>query len=211
MVAGRLRNCSPAEADHSRWFRKAGPRASPAACRRAPLRTKVHLAADGRPRPLDSVTAGQTGDAPACETAKSRIRVPRTGLGRPGPGPCPFWPTARTPHVPSAAHCGAGASGRSCHSRPAESATACDEADSAAVHPASRHASIGAPSSGASATSSGGGARPHASSRSPIRPHSTSASPSGHEADRQGSVHQSMSPLLSTLGAVTAPNQEDRP
>ncbi|MFI9810133.1 IS5 family transposase [Streptomyces sp. NPDC052301] len=51
---------------------------------RGGLSTKVHLAADGRSRPLAfTVTAGQAGDAPAFETVMSRIRVPRTGPGRP--------------------------------------------------------------------------------------------------------------------------------
>ncbi|WP_405467433.1 IS5 family transposase [Streptomyces griseoaurantiacus] len=51
---------------------------------RGGLSTKVHLAADGRARPLAfAVTAGQAGDAPAFETVMSRIRVPRTGPGRP--------------------------------------------------------------------------------------------------------------------------------
>ncbi|MFF5160772.1 IS5 family transposase [Streptomyces sp. NPDC000348] len=51
---------------------------------RGGLSTKVHLAADGRARPLVfTVTAGQAGDAPAFETVMSRIRVPRTGPGRP--------------------------------------------------------------------------------------------------------------------------------
>ncbi|WP_373301424.1 IS5 family transposase [Streptomyces djakartensis] len=48
------------------------------------LSTKIHLAADGRARPLAlDVTAGQAGDAPAFETVMARIRVPRTGPGRP--------------------------------------------------------------------------------------------------------------------------------
>ncbi|WP_436844738.1 IS5 family transposase [Streptomyces longwoodensis] len=51
---------------------------------RGGLSTKVHLAADGRARPLAfTVTAGQAGDAPAFETVMSRIRVPRSGPGRP--------------------------------------------------------------------------------------------------------------------------------
>ncbi|WP_410002565.1 IS5 family transposase [Streptomyces sp. PBH53] len=51
---------------------------------RGGLSTKVHLAADGRARPLAfTVTAGQAGDAPAFVTVMSRIRVPRTGPGRP--------------------------------------------------------------------------------------------------------------------------------
>lgn len=51
---------------------------------RGGLSTKVHLAADGHGRPLAlHVTAGQAGDAPAFETVMARIRVPRTGLGRP--------------------------------------------------------------------------------------------------------------------------------
>ncbi|WP_406739481.1 IS5 family transposase [Streptomyces sp. NBC_00853] len=51
---------------------------------RGGLSTKVHLAADGRARPLAfTVTAGQAGDAPAFETVMDRIRVPRTGPGRP--------------------------------------------------------------------------------------------------------------------------------
>lgn len=51
---------------------------------RGGVSTKFHLAADGRPRPLAfTVTAGQAGNAPAFETVMSRIRVPRTGPGRP--------------------------------------------------------------------------------------------------------------------------------
>lgn len=51
---------------------------------RGGLSTKVHLAADRRARPLAfTVTAGQAGDAPAFETVMARIRVTRTGLGRP--------------------------------------------------------------------------------------------------------------------------------
>ncbi|MFD9261043.1 IS5 family transposase [Streptomyces sp. NPDC059538] len=51
---------------------------------RGGLSTKVHLAADGRARPSAfTVTAGQAGDAPAFETVMDRIRVPRTGPGRP--------------------------------------------------------------------------------------------------------------------------------
>ncbi|MEU2338741.1 IS5 family transposase [Streptomyces sp. NPDC013172] len=51
---------------------------------RGGLSTKIHLAADGHARPLAlTVTAGQAGDAPAFETVMARIRVPRTGLGRP--------------------------------------------------------------------------------------------------------------------------------
>ncbi|WP_405786966.1 IS5 family transposase [Streptomyces sp. NBC_00029] len=55
---------------------------------RGGLSTKVHLAADGRARPLAfTVTAGQAGDAPAFETVMALIRVPRTGPGRPRTGP----------------------------------------------------------------------------------------------------------------------------
>lgn len=44
----------------------------------------MHLASDGRARPLALVvTAGQASDAPAFEALMARIRVPRTGLGRP--------------------------------------------------------------------------------------------------------------------------------
>ncbi|MEV7380962.1 IS5 family transposase [Streptomyces lydicus] len=51
---------------------------------RGGLSTKVHLASDGRARPLALVvTAGQAGDAPAFEAVMARIRVPRSGLGRP--------------------------------------------------------------------------------------------------------------------------------
>ncbi|MCX4546787.1 IS5 family transposase [Streptomyces sp. NBC_01565] len=51
---------------------------------RGGLSTKVHLAADGRARPLAfTVTGGQAGDAPAFETVMARISVPRTGPGRP--------------------------------------------------------------------------------------------------------------------------------
>ncbi|MGW4912832.1 IS5 family transposase [Streptomyces sp. NPDC004270] len=51
---------------------------------RGGLSTKVHLASDNRARPLAlHVTAGQAGDAPAFEAVMARIRVPRTGFGRP--------------------------------------------------------------------------------------------------------------------------------
>ncbi|WP_435844952.1 IS5 family transposase [Streptomyces coeruleorubidus] len=63
---------APASADHALGRSRGG------------LSTKVHLAADGRARPLAfTVTAGQAGDAPAFETVMSRIRVPHTGPGRP--------------------------------------------------------------------------------------------------------------------------------
>ncbi|WP_406223092.1 IS5 family transposase [Streptomyces decoyicus] len=51
---------------------------------RGGLSTKVHLAADGRARPLAfTLTAGQAGDAPTFEKVMTLIRVPRTGPGRP--------------------------------------------------------------------------------------------------------------------------------
>ncbi|MBT3150072.1 IS5 family transposase [Streptomyces sp. CHD11] len=51
---------------------------------RGGLSTKVHLAADGRARPLAfGITAGQAGDAPAFAAVMARIRVPGTGPGRP--------------------------------------------------------------------------------------------------------------------------------
>lgn len=51
---------------------------------RGGLSTKVHLASDGQARPLAIyVTAGQAGNAPAFAAVMARIRVPRTGLGRP--------------------------------------------------------------------------------------------------------------------------------
>ncbi|MFK0238023.1 IS5 family transposase [Streptomyces vinaceus] len=51
---------------------------------RGGLSTKVHLASDNRARPLGfHVTAGQAGDAPAFEAIMARIRVPRSGIGRP--------------------------------------------------------------------------------------------------------------------------------
>nr|WP_237773161.1 IS5 family transposase [Streptomyces luteocolor] len=50
---------------------------------RGGLTTKIHLAADGRCRPLAFfLTAGQTGDAPAFTHVMSRLRVPRP-FGRP--------------------------------------------------------------------------------------------------------------------------------
>ncbi|MEU0196694.1 MULTISPECIES: IS5 family transposase [unclassified Streptomyces] len=73
-AAGALKRGRPtaASADHALGRSRGG------------LSTKVHLAADGRARPLAfTVTAGQAGDAPAFETVMSRIRVPRTGPGRP--------------------------------------------------------------------------------------------------------------------------------
>ncbi|MFB7313053.1 IS5 family transposase [Streptomyces sp. NPDC056192] len=51
---------------------------------RGGLSTKVPLASDSQARPLAiHVTAGQAGDAPAFEAVMARIRIPRTGLGRP--------------------------------------------------------------------------------------------------------------------------------
>ncbi|GHE14554.1 IS5 family transposase [Streptomyces alanosinicus] len=46
--------------------------------------TKVHLSADGRCRPLSLVvTPGQRADCTQFEPVMEKIRVPRTGLGRP--------------------------------------------------------------------------------------------------------------------------------
>ncbi|NEY36396.1 IS5 family transposase [Streptomyces sp. PRKS01-65] len=74
-AAGALKKGAPSRgepADHALGRSRGG------------LSTKVHLAADGRARPLAfTVTAGQAGDAPAFETVMSRIRVPRRGPGRP--------------------------------------------------------------------------------------------------------------------------------
>ncbi|MFF9147396.1 IS5 family transposase [Streptomyces sp. NPDC014861] len=75
---------------HSVGARKRGPRgrAEPddhaLGRSRGGLSTRVHLASDGRARPLAlRVTAGQAGDAPAFETVMAAIRVPRSGPGRP--------------------------------------------------------------------------------------------------------------------------------
>ncbi|MEU5281720.1 IS5 family transposase [Streptomyces asoensis] len=70
--ARKKRRPAPASADHALGRSRGG------------LSTKIHLAADGGARPLAfTVTAGQAGDAPAFETVMSRIRVPRSGPGRP--------------------------------------------------------------------------------------------------------------------------------
>ncbi len=46
--------------------------------------TKIHLAADGRCRPLSFLlTPGQAGDSPQLPAVLQRIRVPRIGVGRP--------------------------------------------------------------------------------------------------------------------------------
>ncbi|MFE3269266.1 IS5 family transposase [Streptomyces sp. NPDC059215] len=51
---------------------------------RGGLSTKFHLASDSQARPLGiHVTAGQAGDAPAFEAVMARIRIPRSGPGRP--------------------------------------------------------------------------------------------------------------------------------
>ncbi|MFG3133980.1 IS5 family transposase [Streptomyces tendae] len=51
---------------------------------RGGLRSKIHLASDGGCRPLALlVTPGQWGDAPQMIPVLERIRVPRTGVGRP--------------------------------------------------------------------------------------------------------------------------------
>lgn len=53
---------------------------------RGGLTTKVHLAADGRCRPLSAkVAAGQPGDSPEFTTVLERIAVPDP---RSGPAPC---------------------------------------------------------------------------------------------------------------------------
>ncbi|WP_460038297.1 IS5 family transposase [Streptomyces cavourensis] len=72
---------------HAAGARKKGPR--PASRdhaigrSRGGLTTKIHLAADGRCRPLAFVlTAGQAGDAPAFTDVMARLRVPRR-RGRP--------------------------------------------------------------------------------------------------------------------------------
>ncbi|MFG2924258.1 IS5 family transposase [Streptomyces sp. NPDC048305] len=55
---------------------------------RGGLSTKIHLASDSRARPLALlVSAGQAGDAPAFEAVMARIRVARSGPGRPGTRP----------------------------------------------------------------------------------------------------------------------------
>ena len=64
---------------------------------RGELTTKIHIAADGRCRPLAIVlTAGQAGDAPAFTDVMARLRVPHP-WGRLAPGRTWFWPTRRTP------------------------------------------------------------------------------------------------------------------
>ncbi|MER5843464.1 IS5 family transposase [Streptomyces prasinus] len=51
---------------------------------RGGLTTKIHLACDGRGRPLALlVTPGQRHDSTCAQTLLERIRVPRAGLGRP--------------------------------------------------------------------------------------------------------------------------------
>ncbi|MER7485164.1 IS5 family transposase [Streptomyces sp. NPDC126497] len=49
---------------------------------------KLHLAVEQRQKPVAIVvTAGQRGDSPQFETVLERVRVPRTGQGRPGVRP----------------------------------------------------------------------------------------------------------------------------
>ncbi|MFC1414116.1 transposase [Streptacidiphilus sp. N1-12] len=56
--------------------------------RSAGLTTKLHLAVEQGQRPLALlVTAGQWHDSPQCQPVLERIRVPRTGPGRPRTGP----------------------------------------------------------------------------------------------------------------------------
>ncbi|QUI34711.1 IS5 family transposase [Streptomyces alfalfae] len=73
---------------HSAGARKAVRRPAPEdhalGRSRGGLSTKIHLASDSRARPLGiHVTAGQAGDAPAFEAVMARIRIPRSGPGRP--------------------------------------------------------------------------------------------------------------------------------
>lgn len=75
---------------HSTGARKRGapggaePEDHALGCSRGGLSTKVHLTGDSRARRLSiHVTAGQAGDAPAFEAVMAKIRIPRTGLGRP--------------------------------------------------------------------------------------------------------------------------------
>ncbi|WP_436843176.1 IS5 family transposase [Streptomyces venezuelae] len=72
---------------HAAGARKKGPRAESRdhaiGRSRGGLTTKIHLAADGRCRPLTFVlTAGQAGDAPVFTDVMARLRVPRR-RGRP--------------------------------------------------------------------------------------------------------------------------------
>ncbi|MEV0981983.1 transposase [Streptomyces sp. NPDC049915] len=63
--------------------RPASPTTMPSAGRVGGLTTKIHLAADGRCRPLAfHLTPGQAGDAPAFTEIMARLRVPRP-RGRP--------------------------------------------------------------------------------------------------------------------------------
>ncbi|MFC1431438.1 transposase [Streptacidiphilus sp. N1-3] len=75
--------------------RRSGPEVSPprrtttvSGARAAGLTTKLHLAVEQGQRPLALlVTAGQWHDSPQCQPVLERIRVPRTGPGRPRTGP----------------------------------------------------------------------------------------------------------------------------
>lgn len=61
--------------------------------------TKVHLSADGRCRPLSLVvTPGQRADCTQFEPVLEKIRVPRTGLGRPRKTPDSL-AADKTPHA----------------------------------------------------------------------------------------------------------------
>ncbi|MFB8061763.1 transposase, partial [Kitasatospora purpeofusca] len=57
------------------------------------MSTKLHLACDGRGRPLGFVlSGGNTNDCTRLEAVLEHIRVPRVGAGRPRPPPRPRVP-----------------------------------------------------------------------------------------------------------------------
>lgn len=158
---------------------------------RGGLSTKVHLAADGHARPLAlAVTAGQAGDAPAFETVMARIRVPRTGLGRPRTRPTMVLADRAYPSRAIRSHL-----------RRRRIRAVIPQPSDQIGHRLRRGRQSGRPpgfdadaykqrntASGASTASNSGAAWPPepTNSRSPTRPHSTSPpSSSGHDADQR--------------------------
>lgn len=90
---------------------------------RGGLTTKVHLAADGRCRPLALVlTAGQAGDTPAFIEVMAAVRVPRLGAGRPRVRLAAVLADRAFPLAPSAPTCAAAASAQSSPSPPTQQA-----------------------------------------------------------------------------------------
>lgn len=126
---------------HAAGVRKRAPAGEPAdhaiGRSRGGLTTKIHLAADGRCRPLAFVlTGGQANDAPTFAEVKARLCVPRRREG-PAPGRMWSWRTRPIRRARSTSTCAAVVSGRSSRSGRIRTPTAYGEAAGAGALPLS--------------------------------------------------------------------------